>query len=358
MLLLLQAEPLWAQLPMADEVNVSDVKSESVREDFIAGMPIETGWVVLDGEYIDPPYVISKQGKDVFFNNRRVMTQAENTGGGRERVRRGESRANGRGEQERRRQRGPAFGAARIEQQLIDGGLVVIVTDVGAANISCYGLPRLLKAIESDQSLADKVQALNGMVDRPVHSAVWLATIESYRPNAELSEIAAEVQAGIDERALEREQKFAGNSWFNWIMPMAAIGAVLLGVGVLLKAHRVGLKEPGGYRVWRHIDTSGLRSRMVLLLIGLLLLLNGLDLAFTLIAQQTGQFAELSPIGDRLITKPILLGLYKVAAVAIGAGLLLFLRQWRAAEVTAWWMCAVYVLVLVRWVAVNTLIMA
>lgn len=367
LLLLLQADFVLAQQSADHEVLQSEVERKAVPDDAIIGMPIDTGWVVLDGKFIAPPYIVAKQGADILLNGQRVMTPSQNVGGGREGLRRSDGRGErrlegGRNEQyqsdqQRRRRRGSSFGAARIEQQLIQGSLVVIVTDVGAATIGSYGIPRFVETLESEQPLAEKVQTFSGMVERPAHSAVWLSTIESYRPDPRLDQIAEEVQEQIDQRAIEREQKLAGNGWFDWLMPMAAIGAVLFGVSVLLKAHRIVLKEPGGYRAWRHIDTSGLRSRVVLLLIGLLLLLNGLDLAFTLIAQQTGEFAELSPIGDRLITKPILLGIYKIAAVALGAGLLLYLRQRRTAEVAAWWMCAVYVLVLVRWVAVNTLIM-
>ncbi|MBX2851382.1 MAG: hypothetical protein KTR15_06525 [Phycisphaeraceae bacterium] len=308
---------------------------------------------------IDPPYTLGMQGREISLNGQRVMTLAQNREGARERLGRGEGRAEGgRGGQERRRGRGAAFGVARIERQLIGGQLVVMVTDVGAATIGRFTLPSFVETMATDEPLTEKVQVLNGLVSRPAPSAVWVATIEQYRPDPRLKQAADQIQEESDQLAREREATLSGVGWFDWAMPMAAIGGVLAGLGVLLNVHRKGLKEPGDYRVWRHVDTSGRRSRVVFVLISLLVLLNGLDLAFTLIAQQTGQFAELSPIGDRLITKPVLLGLYKVAAVGLGVGLLFYLRQRRVAEVVAWWMCALYVLVLVRWAAVNTLIMA
>lgn len=240
----------------------------------------------------------------------------------------------------------------------MDGGLLVFVSDTGVAPIDRYLIPQFLEGVESDESLAAKVKALTNLTQRPIHSAVWQAIIEDYRSDPGLAQAANEINEEIQQLALERERRLNGGGLTNWIMPMAAIGAVLIGLGVLLRVHRVGLSEPRDYRVWRHIDTSGRRSRLVLQLIGLLILLNGLDLTFTLLAQQTGQFVELSPIGDRMISRPVMLGLYKATMVALGVGILIYLRQRRAAEIAAWWMCAVYVLVLVRWAAVNTLLLA
>lgn len=360
-ILLLPANALQAQQLESGEASAAETDHASGPGVAVVGMPIETGWVVLDGALIEPPYIIGRQGRDITLNGQRVMTQ--DADGGREGLRRREGRGEGRAErghadQDRRRQRGGQFGAARIEHQLNSGNLIVMATDVGAATIGRISLPEFVEALASDESAAEKADALGRLVQRPAHSALWVATLEGYRPDARLSQAAAIVQEEAERREREKQAESARVGFFNWVMPMAAIGAVLAGLGVLLHVHRHGLKEPGSYRVWRHVDTSGRRSRVVFLLIILLLLLNGLDLAFTIIAQQTGQFAELSPIGDRLISTPMLLGMYKVAAVGLGVGLLFYLRQRRAAEVAAWWMCALYVLVLVRWAAVNTLIMA
>ncbi|MFK7790109.1 MAG: DUF5658 family protein [Phycisphaeraceae bacterium] len=362
-LLALSPTSTLAQSSQDNEANSSQADSESRRGGAVVGVPIESGWVVLDGKFIDPPYIIGIQERDIFLNGQRVMTTNQNAGGNREGGRRGEGQAEGRGdgirgEQDRRRRRGGTFNAARIERQLIEGNLVVMATDTDAATISRHRLPKFVQAMASDEPQSQKVVVLNAMVQRPVHSAVWATTIERYEPAPRLDQAVKVVQEEIDQRAREREADEAGIGWFSWIMPMAAIGGVLAGIGVLLQVQRHALKESSSYRVWRHVDTSGRRSKVVFVLIGLLVLLNGLDLTFTLIAQQTGEFAELSPIGDSLISKPILLGLYKVAAVGLGVGLLLYLRRRRAAEVAAWWMCALYVLVLVRWVAVNTLIMS
>lgn len=357
----LLAGPVFAQ-PSESNTDVSpDVSLETSRAVAVVGMPIETGWVLLDGKFIDPPYVIGMEGSEISINGQRVMMPASNRDGVIEGRWRGEGRGDGRadrGRGEQGRQRGSTFGVARIERQLIDGNLVVMVTDVGVATISRFKLPKFVDAMAADEPQAEKIRLLSGMAGRPVPSAVWLTTIEQYQPDPRLKQAAEKAQEESEQRARENEAKLSSVGWLDWAMPMMAIGGVLAGLGVLLNVYRHGLKEPGSYRVWRHVDTSGRRSRVVLILVSMLVLLNGLDLAFTIIAQQTGQFAELSPIGDRLITKPMLLGLYKVSAVGLGVGLLFYLRQRRVAEIAAWWMCALYVLVLVRWVAVNTLIMA
>lgn len=343
----------------ADAEIRADAADDASREDVLGGLPIEEGWVVIDGQLVAPPYVIGREGDQLTVNGQLVLplTQtADRRRAGRDR--RDGAGQGGRGEQNRGRGRGGLFSAEWVEARLMQGDLLVIVSDEGFALIQRYAIPQYLERVEADEPLTAKVMTLNSLSERPVHSAVWQAIIEDYRPDPRLTQAATEIREEIEQRALEREQRLRSGGWMNWFMPMAAIGAVLAGLGVLLRAHRIGLSESRDYRVWRHIDTSGRRSRLVLQLIGLLILLNGLDLAFTLLAQQTGQFVELSPIGERMITKPIMLGIYKAAVVALGVGILIYLRRRRAAEIVAWWMCALYVLVLVRWAAVNTLLLA
>lgn len=241
----------------------------------------------------------------------------------------------------------------------------LVVSDLGTAVIYDNRLPDYVDVVTSDASSADKIDALGALGPRRADPRLWQALLAQGPPSPALRERASIIRKQQDEaearrlaKLNEQERAARAGELYQWVLPMASIGGVLLALAVLLHTLRASWSLPIEQRAWRHIDPTGQRTRAVIQLVAVLVLLNGLDLVFTLLAQQTGQFFELNPVGERFIDSPVALGYYKTTLVALGVGIILFLRQRRAAEITAWWLCAVYVLVLVRWVAVNTVMLA
>lgn len=328
------------------------------------GEPIDAGLVVIDGRLIEKPYTIvtgddnqiSINGQaigEMFGANWRSITGETD----------GAVQADdlGRGDRDRRSRwrDGPRWSAASlIARGLIQDGAVWIVTDVGYASIARYSVPEVVDILASDVSVAMKAEELASLSSRRVPEAFWTVLAERSVVTDAVKAEAQVIEEELDTlRKSEKDEASAG-SGYSALMPVLSIAGVLLAIAVLVHTLRRSWDAPVEHRGWRHIDPTGQRTRAVFQLAAVLVLLNGLDLLFTIIANRTGQFVELSPIGDVMINNPVALGFYKTTLVAVGVGILLFLRQRRAAEVTAWWLCALYMLVLVRWVAVNTVMIA
>jgi len=326
--------------------------------------PIDSGLVVIDGEVLPPPYTV------------RADTQGETTVNGRplrlwptERFERDDhdDHDKERGwDDGRDRRRFMRWSPRRVIERGLEQDLVVmVITGEGHVSFHVDRLPDFVDTVTSKGSDADKIATLDAMSFSWNRSEPWQAIVDLGVVDPALHARAREVQTRLDEAKARREAIKAQqrteerrDKFYRALLPVLAIAGVLIAIAALLHTLRSSWSLPVEHRAWRHIDPTGTRTRAVVQLAAVLVLLNGMDLLFTILAQQTGQFFELNPVGERLIDSPVALGYYKTTLVAVGVGILLFLRRRRAAEITAWWLCALYMLVLIRWVAVNTVMVA
>ena len=91
------------------------------------------------------------------------------------------------------------------------------------------------------------------------------------------------------------------------------------------------------------------RPRRVIALLIFLWVLNLFDLAYTILAHQTGYLFELNPIARDLLDSPWVLTGFKFVAVITGSVILVCLRRHRLSELAAWFLCLVYVALAIRW---------
>ncbi len=92
------------------------------------------------------------------------------------------------------------------------------------------------------------------------------------------------------------------------------------------------------------------RPRRVLLVLAAMWVLNLFDLGFTMIEAGRSHFHELNPVAARFLAKPsYVLAAYKAVLVGLGSAILLGLARRRIAELTAWLLLGVYILVAIRW---------
>ena len=317
----------------------------------LTGQPIEAGLVLIDGRTLERPYVVTIDDAGVVSVNgqavgdERLLTLSRRASGGKE-GRRGDRSARG-------RRSGSAFLARGLER----GSVFFVDTDLGLAIIPRMSLPAFVEILDSDESRADKLIRLGDISNRPAAEGVWSAVLDRGQPDELLLAEAEVVQAELDAMQARLASSEA-EADYSALLPLLAIGAVLAAIGVLIHTLRSSWSLPVDHRGWRHIDPTGKRTRTVVALVSLLVVLNGLDLLFTILAERTGRFVELNPIGEQMMHSPLALGLFKAMLVVVGVGIILFLRRRRLAELTAWWLCALYMLVLVRWVAVNNSLIA
>ena len=318
-----------------------------------ADQPIEQGLIVIDGKVLPPPYTVRTDAQgETTVNGLSVVGWFAEPGerGDEDHV----------GDPDRWQPR--RWTAQRVLSRWLERDRVFLVASgVGCVVIDLYQLPEFVEAVSGDQPEQEKLDRLAVLTYRPASDDLWRALIAAGVSDPELQRRSAQEKAQQDSFAAHREahqDEQARRDIYQMLLPMLAIGGVLLAVAILLHTLRQSWDDPQEHRGWRHIDPTGKRTRAVIQLLAVLVLLNAMDLLFTILANQTGAFIELSPVAGELVNSPVALGFYKTTLVALGVCILLLLRQRRAAEVTAWWLCALYVLVLVRWVAVNTVLLA
>lgn len=99
------------------------------------------------------------------------------------------------------------------------------------------------------------------------------------------------------------------------------------------------------------------RARRVVLLLVMLWILNGFDLALTVICTSTPEldrFAEANPIARYFLEQPGAVISFKLGALAFASTVLFMLRRRVVAELGCWLLCAVYVALAFHWLGVLT----
>ena len=299
---------------------------------------VEKGFVILDGRYVEPPYRIETEGDRIWING--ILVPAEP-----QRGRFGSGRW-------RRRGRRSTF----IEYLLENNGLVLgfdanecIVTGEGET-------APIMRVLLSDDPPADKAERLAGMGRRYTPSRLWKGLIETFQPTDALRKRFAAIELEWQERRKSAERKGSRTEWTSSAIMLAGLVAVVVSVGLLADLHSRSGKELGSCKNWRHQDATGVRSVLVVRMLLLLWGLNILDLLFTLAAQEQGAgFWEMNPLVRWFISNPVWLIVGKLSLVAVGSGILWRLRRYRGAEVGAWWLSLVYVILMFRWLAYNSL---
>ena len=100
------------------------------------------------------------------------------------------------------------------------------------------------------------------------------------------------------------------------------------------------------------------RSFRVFVIVAILVLLNVVDLEFTLLALSHGLLFEANPIASALLSAPAQFVAYKVVLATLGMSMLLVARRTALAELAALIICLVYVILIYKWTACFSLFQA
>ena len=96
-------------------------------------------------------------------------------------------------------------------------------------------------------------------------------------------------------------------------------------------------------------DAFANRSRRVVLLLAMLCLVNGFDLAFTLLASRLSHFVEINPIAAALVQTTGALVAFKVLMVLLAFAILFYFRRHLVTELACWGLCGIYAVLAGRW---------
>jgi len=181
--------------------------------------------------------------------------------------------------------------------------------------------------------------------------AVWNEWIDGYKPPADLRKRGALLVAAYDATEKEAMESIAATKRLNaWVYPLT-IGLMI--VTVLAVGHLLGGRPHAGQST-TGVDDSPVMVRALNWSLIFVALLSVGDLVLTMLAGQAGQMRELNPVGSHLIHDPQHLVGFKVGATFPAIALLWLLRKHKRAQIAAWWICLILVMVAFRWLTVST----
>jgi hypothetical protein len=99
----------------------------------------------------------------------------------------------------------------------------------------------------------------------------------------------------------------------------------------------------------RRASRPARRVRRVVLLLAMLWIVSGFDVAFTLLGATIGRFVELNPIAAPLLDSPGLLIAFKVFMVGFASAVILTFRRRLITEIACWLTAAAYTILAGVW---------
>ncbi len=299
----------------------------------VSGIEIQHGTVVLRGQRLESPYVVSRTDQLVLINGEVVAAAGDSEFESRELM-------------------------AHIERQLLNGECVIAF----GKNIVASGYDEecmfLLGTLATADSLHRKIQlivqsGLQGI--RQVTTAEWRAALEDFVPDETLTHDYLDYESEMQSMdAVSEDEADAGLQVHDSTRTMYGLSVV----GMLLIALSAGTllgNPPKNSGNWSHIVNSPRTLTAMQRCLVLIAAYSLFDLVATLLALKTGYVEEINPLGVGLILAPAALAAFKVSATCLGTGLLWRLKNYHGAQVASWWLCMILTLVTVRWVTVQSL---
>jgi hypothetical protein len=331
----------------------ADAETLPGRAESIVRGPIEKGLVVVDGRYVPPPYLIRREGDEVFVNDEPVPSQRlAGPDSGPASAPRPPA---GFGRWTRWSGDGPRFPVLWLEEHLHGDSLLLVIEDEAAALVAPAQAEDVLDTLLSDASNPRKAQALtDGPVGALFNPAQWATIVESFQPTPDLVERIERQKAKYarlkeEARAARWRNAVLDSAPMRYGVTLVAMGLAVIALGTLLS------QRPNNGARWTEIDKNGDGLAMVVRNVFLLALLNGFDLGLTLVAQQGGGMLELNPLGDALAKHPAYLASFKIGVVLTACFILLALRKYRGAQAASWWLCLICTILTFRWLTYNSM---
>ncbi|MHB8902627.1 MAG: DUF5658 family protein [Thermoguttaceae bacterium] len=376
-------------LLLAGEIVGQETTSpESVEEDVVRGETIASGYVILEGRYLPPPYLLEKHGDDLWINGELAVSDwfrwpwgvpppemfPRGGWGGRGFSSGGPTTDGDRRMPDRPRERdenrvpggtngrhGP-FGPdlSRLEKALKSGWAIVAGQELRACVLTESDLASLVQILTSAISSEEKRDQIRAEVPGHLGTWKWHDLIASFEPSEALSQRLApeleRIQKVLEDNQRSHEAAVASVFWTSkpvkYVITLAAMGLVVAACGTLLNY------RPTGRGRWSEIDASGDGTPIVVRSVVLLILLGIFDLGCTLVAQEAGGLTEMNPFGSQLVENPLLLTAFKLTTLLGACGILYGLRRYRGAQVAAWWMCLLCTVLTFRWLTYNSMFMS
>ena len=386
----------------AGQQDVASLDEKMVE--IVKAGPISSGYVILDGRYLPPPYVLEKRGEQLWVNEqlasenwfareRRPGSMRPGGGFGRHRwdgpgPRQGEDfgapegedfrppaseggepwgtdrPGPGRGRPRGRSMSGPTrrSGLDHIEEALKKNGMLIASQEFRGGTLVETDAALLVHILHSGDSHEEKLAAIGQVApyNTNMDDDKWQTLIQTYEPSEELLERSGpEIERAlevIEENQTKHEAALASEFWnsrpVKYVITLMAMGLVVAACGTLLNY------RPQARAAWSEVDANGDGIPLVVRSVVLLVLLGIFDLGCTLVAQRAGGFTEMNPLGSQLVENPALLTAFKLTTLLLACAILYALRRYRGAQVASWWMCLLCTVLTFRWLTYNSMFMS
>ncbi len=338
--------------------------------EIVRGEPIDAGYVILDGRYLPPPYVLEKRGDDLWVNDQlatagwfaglRGVMGPRGRGGprGDRRYREGPGSHGPRGR--RTPSSEPRDGLSQIESTLGSNGTLIAGEELRGCSLHESRAASIVDILMSEDSPEEKLVGIQGYDQSGMGQSSWERVIATFVPSAELMErMGPEIELNrkvAQDNESKHKAALASAFWtskpMKYVITLLAMGLVVAACGTLLNY------RPTGRARWSQVDTTGDGVPIVVRSVLLLILLGIFDLGCTLVAQQAGGFTEMNPLGERIVGNPLFLTAFKLTSLLLACSILFALRRYRGAQVASWWMCLLCTVLTFRWLTYNSLYMS
>lgn len=299
---------------------------------------IDSGFVIFEGRYIPPPYLLRSEDGKAFINDLEVSPSLGRPFGGR-------------GFGMRRMNRmPPARGTERIEQHLRQNAMLICSSDSRTVFAPIEQAEAIFNVLLGDMSSEAKLQSLLKVVPPWTNPDQWERLVNEFEPPAELLD---RVRALKHSRS-EPDPDEAGVEGYWTLLSgftMTGFALAVWALGTLISC------RPPLRRGWRGVNPSRVCCRQVVWLVVLIVVLNIYDLLCTLFANSVGGLWELNPFANNLVNHAPLIVTFKIALTISAAMLLLLTRRHRLAQIGSWWAGVLYTVLIVRWATFNSMFM-
>ncbi len=250
--------------------------------------------------------------------------------------------------------RNPTFSGLTSKLQL--GDVIVLFEDGQYESLPRgSGLISLLDYFSRPEVTAQSAEELESMLDQlpdDILRSSWKNWLESYVPPSNLVKRAIADLAFYEKIQNSNNAEITGRRRSEALSyPMTVLGMVL---AVVALGHLISCRPDALDPMFVEDPTVGMLGR-VARTVGLIVVLSGFDLFWTILAWQGNQMRELNPLGSHLMEDTSSLILFKATATLLSTGMLLAMYRHRSARIAAWWLCLICTVLAFRWLTFNSM---
>ena len=301
--------------------------------------PVEVseGFVILDGAYVRPPYTVHWTWPAAFVNGREALVSRQ---GGRSCV----------GEPEYEAQ--PRHYVEYVVNHLRGGGLILCRAGQKAVLVTPGRALRILEILLSEKAKEAKVKNLAAIKGLSITAREWDALAESFEAPTELTDRVEYWHTEFAALAAVGEADLPVPRGIIQMLTLAGFALAAWALGTLLRC-RPPLGRDDAPSV-----APGLWDRQVVRLVLVIVALSVHDLLCTLCAHDLGNFRELNPLAAPLLSHAPSVVAFKLSLTLGAAIVFLVARSRRLVQIGSWWMGVVYTVLILRWAAYGSLVVA